>query len=179
MRHPLVGSIMCTEGNNSVVFTITFVYWSKVTNHLCWDSNRFFYTDFVIVLEKILNINTGLFAFIIKSYLFIGFHEKYLLWTNCFNYFIENKTTKAQLVEQTMHRKSLCLTKWMKLKKVTKVLIFAQNIKMYMAIFLLTMPRYQDLKLGKSSIKVLRVYHSFLVIKFCYSSILASNMALG
>ena len=58
-----------------------------------------------------LNINTGLFAFIIKSYLFIGFHEKYLLWTNCFNYFIENKTTKAQLVEQTMHRKSLCLTK--------------------------------------------------------------------
>ena len=54
----------------------------------------------------------------------------------------------------------------MKLKKVTKVLIFAQNIKMYLAIFLLTMPRYQDLKLGKSSIKVLRVYHSFLVIKF-------------
>ena len=43
-----------------------------------------------------------------------------------------------------------------------------------MAIFLLTMPRYQDLKLGKSSIKVLRVYHSFLVIKFCYSSIPAA-----
>ena len=53
----------------------------------------------------LFNINMGLFAHVIKSCLFIGFHEKYLLWTNCFNYFIENKTTKAQLVEQTMHGK--------------------------------------------------------------------------